>query len=374
MACILGGPIADPGEKVAREKQDTAKSGLTTTSFIEVAIRLGALALLIYWTLILVQPFLSIAIWSAVLTVALYPIFEWSSRQLGGRRRIAAALITLLSLLIIIGPATWLAFGLVDSLRLISERLDLANLTIPAPSTSIKEWPLIGEPIYQFWDLASTNLSAALGQILPQLKPLGSSLLRIGADTGLGIIMFLAAIVVAGFLFSPAPRIAETIKKFSHRLNPDRGEEFVEQAGATIRAVSRGVIGISVLQALLAGVGLMVAGIPQASLITFGVLVFGIIQIGPSIILIPVIIWAWTFMGTIPALLFTAYMVPVNLLDNLLRPIVMGRGLKTPILVILIGVIGGTLAYGITGLFLGPIVLAVIWELFVSWIEERDGA
>ena len=122
-----------------------------------------------------------------------------------------------MSLLIIVGPATWLAVGLVDSLRAISERLDLANLTIPAPSTSIKEWPLIGEPIYQFWDLASTNLSAAMGQILPQLKPLGSSLLRIGADTGLGIIMFLAAIVVAGFLFSPAPRIAETIKKFSHR-------------------------------------------------------------------------------------------------------------------------------------------------------------
>jgi predicted PurR-regulated permease PerM len=359
---------------VVRDKNVTVRSQLTTTSFIEVAIRLAALALLLYWTLILVQPFLSIAIWSAVLTVALYPIFEWTSRMLGGHRRIAAALITLLSLVIIVGPATWLALGLVNSLRLISERLDLANLTVPAPWPSIKEWPLIGEPIYQFWELASTNLTAAMSQILPQLKPLGSSLLRIGADTGLGIIMFLTAIVVAGFLFSPAPRIAEAIKKFSVRLNPDRGEEFVEQAGATIRAVSRGVIGISVLQALLAGIGLMVAGIPQASLITFGVLVFGIIQIGPSIILIPVIIWAWTFMDTLPALLFTAYMVPVNLLDNLLRPIVMGRGLKTPILVILIGVIGGTLAYGITGLFLGPIVLAVIWELFVSWIEQRDGA
>ena len=351
-----------------------SRSEETTSSFIEVAIRLGALALLLYWSLILVQPFISIAIWSAVLTVALYPVFEWTSRQLGGRRRIAAALITLLSLLIIIGPATWLALGLVDSLRLISERLDLANLTIPPPSAAVKAWPLIGEPIFQFWDLASTNLSAALAQIMPQLKPLGSSLLRIGADTGLGIIMFLASVVVAGFLFSPAPAIAEAIKKFSHRLNPTRGEEFVEQAGATIRAVSRGVIGISVLQALLAGIGLMVAGIPQPSLITFGVLIFGIIQIGPSIILIPVIIWAWTILDTLPAFLFTAYMVPVNLLDNLLRPIVMGRGLKTPMLVILIGVIGGTLAYGITGLFLGPIVLAVIWELFVSWIEEKNAS
>jgi len=359
---------------MSRDQKLPSKSEETTSSFIEVAVRLGALALLLYWSLILVQPFISIAIWSAVLTVALYPVFEWTSRQLGGRRRITAALITLLSLLIIIGPATWLALGLVDSLRLISERLDLANLTIPSPSTAVKDWPLIGEPIYQFWDLASTNLSAALAQIMPQLKPLGSSLLRIGAGTGLGIIMFLASIVVAGFLFSPAPAIAEAIKKFSLRLNPTRGEEFVEQAGATIRAVSRGVIGISVLQALLAGIGLMVAGIPQASLITFGVLIFGIIQIGPSIILIPVIIWAWTIMDTLPAFLFTAYMVPVNLLDNLLRPIVMGRGLKTPMLVILIGVIGGTLGYGITGLFLGPIVLAVIWELFVSWIEEKNAS
>ncbi|MGB8243223.1 MAG: AI-2E family transporter, partial [Pseudolabrys sp.] len=149
-------------------------------------------------------------------------------------------------MLIIIGPATWLALGLVDGLRLISERLDLANLTIPPPSISVKDWPLIGQPIYQFWELASTNLSAALAQIVPQLKPLGSSLLRIGADTGLGIIMFLAANVVAGFHFSPSPMIAEAIKKFSRRLNPTRGEEFVEQAGATIRAVSRGVIGISV--------------------------------------------------------------------------------------------------------------------------------
>jgi predicted PurR-regulated permease PerM len=356
---------------MSRDRKVLPGSDQTTSSFIEVAIRLGALALLLYWTLLLVSPFISIVIWSAVLSVALYPAFEWISLRLGGRRRLAAGLVTILSLLVIIGPASWLALGLVDSIRLIAERLDLANLTIPPPSSSVKEWPLIGEPIYQFWDLASTNLSAALAQILPQLKPLGSSLLRIGADTGLGIIMFLVSIIVAGFLFSPGPAIVEAVKKFARRLNPTRGEEFVDQAGATIRAVSRGVIGISVLQALLAGIGLMVAGIPQASLITFAVLVLGIIQIGPSIVIIPVIIWSWTFMDTKSALLFTAYMVPVNLLDNLLRPLVMGRGLKTPMLVILIGVIGGTLAYGITGLFLGPIILAVIWELFVSWIDDE---
>jgi predicted PurR-regulated permease PerM len=356
---------------VARDPRHQASRD-QTAAFIEIAIRLGALALLLYWSLILVRPFISIVIWSVVLTVALYPIFEWMSLRLGGRPRLAATLITVLSLLVVIGPATWLALGLVDSLRVISERLDFSTLAIPPPSLAVKNWPLIGEPIYQFWDLASTNLREALAKIIPQLKPLGSSLLRIGADTGLGLIKFLASIIVAGFLFLHAPQLVDAVKRFSRRLNSARGEEFVNQAGATIRAVSRGVIGISVLQALLAGFGLMIADIPQASLITFGVLVFGIIQIGPSIIIIPVIIWAWTMMETSSALLFTAYMVPVNLLDNLLRPIVMGRGLKTPMLVILVGVIGGTLAYGITGLFLGPIVLAVIWELFVAWIGEYD--
>ena len=356
---------------MTRDRKDLSSSDQTTT-IIELAIRLGVLALLLYWSFLLVQPFISIVIWSAVLTVALYPVFEWISFRLGGRRRLAAALTTILSLLVIIGPATWLALGLIDSFRAISDQLDLSILRIPPPANSVKEWPLIGEPIYQFWELASTNFSAALAKIVPQLKPLGGRLLRVGADTGLGTIKFLVSIVIAGFLFLPAPAIVGAVKRLARRLNPARGEEFADQAAATIRAVSRGVIGISVLQALLAGIGLMAAGIPQASLITFAVLVFGILQIGPSVVLIPVIIWSWTLLDSTTALLFTGYMVPVNLLDNILRPIVMGRGLKTPMLVILIGVIGGTLAYGITGLFLGPIILAVIWELLVAWIRESE--
>ena len=357
---------------VTDDPKDPSSRDQFTAPFIEMAIRLGALGLLLYWSLVLVRPFLSIVIWSVVLTVALYPAFEWTALRLGGRRRLAAVLITVLSLLIVIGPATWLALGLIDSLRIISERLDLSTLTVPPPSKSVKDWPVIGDTIYQFWDLASTNFRAALAKIMPQLKPLGSSLLRVGADTGVGILKFLASIIIAGFLFSPAPSLADAVKKFACRLNSTQGEDFVIQAGATIRAVSRGVIGISVLQALLAGIGLMVAGIAQASLIAFAVLICGIIQIGPSIILIPVVIWSWTVMETESALLFTAYMLPVNLVDNFLRPIIMGRGLKTPMLVILIGVIGGTLAYGITGLFLGPIVLAVIWELLITWIRERQ--
>lgn len=343
-----------------------------TSSFIELAIRLGALAVLLYWSLLLIRPFVSIIIWSSVLAVALYPVFEWLSFRLGGRRQLAATFTVLLSLLVILGPATWLAIGLVDSLRAISEHLDLSTLTIPPPPGSVENWPLIGKPIYDFWTLASTNSQAAFAKIAPQLKPLGNSLIRIGADTGLGIVKFLVSVVIAGFLFCPAPKFVAAVKSFARRLNPTHGEEFVTQAGTTIRAVSRGVIGISVLQALLAGIGLMAVGIPQASLITLGVLILGIVQIGPSLLIIPVIAWSWMILDSTTALLFTGYMLPVNLLDNILRPLVLGRGLKTPLAVILIGVIGGTLAYGITGLFLGPIVLAVVWELLVAWLAKED--
>jgi predicted PurR-regulated permease PerM len=341
---------------------------------VEQALRLAALGLLLYVAFILLSPFASIIIWSVVLAVAIYPVFDWTSRRLGGRPRLAAVLVTIVSLLLVIGPATWLLLGLIDSVRTIVDHLDLTTLSLPPAPAPVKSWPLVGEPIYQFWVLASTNVSAALAKLAPQLKPLGSSLLGIAGGAGIGFLKFLGAIVVAGFLFPAAPALAERVKKVAGRLVPTRGTELVDLAAATIRNVSQGVIGISALQAVLAGIGLVAFGVPAASLLTSAVLILGIIQVGPTIVLLPLVIWSWTAMETSMALFFTCYMVPVNLLDNLLRPVVMGRGLKTPMPVILLGVLGGTLAGGITGLFLGPIVLAVIWELLASWVAETQPA
>src|SRR5215468_6839771 len=329
-----------------------------TATGIELAIRLGVLVLLLYLAFTLISPFITIAIWSIVLTVALYPVYDWMVDRLGGRRRLAAVLLSLLSLLVVIGPATWLALGLIDSIRILAEELDPAALTLPPPPDWVKNWPLIGASVFEFWNLASHNLQAALVQI--------------AADAGFGALKFFIALIVAGFLYAPAPALVESVRMFSRRLASGRGEEFVKLAGATIRAVSRGVIGISALQAFLVGLGLALAGIPGTSLITSAVLVLGIIQIGPSILVIPIIIWSWFTMAPTTALLFTVYMIPVSLLDNVLRPLVMVRGLDTPMLVILIGVVGGTISYGITGLFLGPIILAVIWELLVAWTRERQ--
>jgi predicted PurR-regulated permease PerM len=344
------------------------------TAAVEIAIRLAALGSLLYWTIILVRPFLTILLWSVVLAVALYPSFDRIAGRLGGRRTLAAAIVTAAGVLIILGPAAWIGLGLMEGARFLSEKLSSGALSVPEPPETVRQWPLIGGQAYRLWNLASMNLTEAFDEITPYLKPYGSTLVGAATSAGTGLLTFLVSVIVAGFLFSPGPSLVSGVKAFSRHLESNRGGEFVDLAGATIRSVSRGVIGISLLQAFAAGIGLWLAGVPGASVITFAVLIFGIIQIGPSLILIPVIVWSWFRMETMTALIFTAYMVPVNLLDNVLRPIVMGRGLATPMPVIFIGVFGGTLAHGLIGLFIGPIVLAVAWELLLAWIRDvRSG-
>jgi predicted PurR-regulated permease PerM len=340
--------------------------------FIDLGIRLALLGVLGYWSLLLIRPFLTIALWSIVLAVALFPLYDWLAERLGGRRSIAAVFITILNLLIVLGPVTWLGLALLENLRTLSERFIAGDLSIPPPFEVVKSWPLIGERVFEIWTLASSNLGAAFTKLAPQLKQIGGILLSVAATGGIGMLKFIASVIVSGFLFVPGPSLIAAVKTLSNRVDSEHGAIFIQLAGATIRSVSRGVIGISLLQALLAGVGLMAAGVPFAGLITFAVLLFGIIQIGPTIILAPVIIWSWITMDTMTALAFTAYMVPVNLLDNILRPIVLARGMTTPMPVLFVGMIGGTLVHGIIGIFVGPIVLAVAWELVTAWMRGNQ--
>jgi predicted PurR-regulated permease PerM len=339
---------------------------------VQLAIRLGLLAGVIYWSYILVLPFIPILLWSAVLAVALYPVFDALAHLLGGRPIVSAALITIVGLAIVIGPASWLVFGLVEGVRIAADQLGTGSVYVPTPNAAVKEWPLIGQTLFELWQLASTNLAAALGKFSPYAKPVATTILSAVGSVGIEILKFLVAVIVTGFLFIPGPRLATNIRIFLSHIVPERSEEFVTLAGETIRSVLRGVIGIAILQAFLAGVGFIVADIPAAGFFTFLVLLLGVAQIGSAILLIPMVAWYWLTRETSAALLFTLYFVPVGLVDNVLKPFVMGHGSRTPMAVIFIGVLGGTLAHGLIGLFIGPIVLAVGWELLAAWM--RDGA
>jgi len=335
-----------------------------------LAIRIVCLGFLGYWSLILIRPFLTIIVWSIIIAVALYPIFDWLSAKLNSHRVVAAALITILSLLVMLGPATWLALSLAETVRTLLARLGDGTLALPPPSEAVKAWPLIGEKIYESWLLASTNLRALVLEAAPHLKPLGSSLLNAAGSMGINLLKFIIAVVISGFLLIPGPSLIHSIKNVLSHVAATRGEEFVDLAGATIRNVSRGIIGIAILQALLAGIGLLFAGVPAAGLFSFLVLVLGIVQVGATVVLLPLIVWSWFAMDMAPAILFTVYMVPVNLFDNILRPLV-AKGLSTPMPVIFIGVLGGTLVHGVIGLFVGPIVLSIAWQLLVVWMRDE---
>ncbi|MBI5260689.1 MAG: AI-2E family transporter [Bradyrhizobium sp.] len=338
---------------------------------IHFAIRISLLALLVYWTFVLVQPFLAILAWSVILTVALYPAYERLARALGGRRVLAAVLVTVASLAIVIGPATWFAVSLVDGLRTISDSVSSAEITVPRPPTWIKEWPLVGGPFYEFWSLASTNIASALAELGPQVKAVAKPLLGVASSVGEGMLKFLLAVVVMGFLLLPGPRIVEGVRALLTHVIADRDDEYLKLTAATIRSISLGVLGVSLLQALLAGIGFAMAQVPGASVLTFFVLLLAIVQIGAAIVMLGVLVWAWTTMDSTAALILTLYLVPVGLLDNILKPFIMGHGLKTPMPVILVGLLGGTIAHGVIGLFLGPIVLAVAWQLMLAWMRDN---
>ncbi|UWU95647.1 AI-2E family transporter [Bradyrhizobium sp. CB1015] len=345
----------------------TLRQLLSAEDVVQLLIRLGLLGLLIFWTFLVIRPFVPILSWSAVLAVAFHPIFAWLAQRLGGRPRTASAVLTLITLGIVIGPAAWLGLSAVEGIRDLAGQIGSGDLALQAAPEQIRSWPLIGPQLYAIWNEAYTNIRAALREVAPYLKPLAGMMLSFAGDTGIGMLQFLLSVIVAGFLLPHGAQLVAALRGFLLRVVPGQSEHFLELAGATIRAVAQGIIGVAILQALLAGIGFKLAEIPSAGLLAVVVLLLSIVQIGAAPVLLPVLVWIWMDKDVTVALLLTVYLVVVGLLDNVLKPLLMGRGLTTPTFVILIGVIGGTLAHGIIGLFIGPIILSVAWELATAW-------
>jgi predicted PurR-regulated permease PerM len=336
---------------------------------LEAAIRIGLVALLVAWCWDIVHPFVTPVAWGVILAIAMYPAFHALANGLGGRGTLAATLVTLVALVVFVGPIGMLVTTLLNNLQTLAADLSAGALSVPPPPESVAGWPIIGAPLDRIWGLASVNLSDALHEFEPQLSALGRWLLGFVAGLGLGFLQFLIAIVIAGLLLARAAAGERAARAFATRVaGEDRGPGFVDLATMTIRAVARGVLGIALVQATLAGIGLVVAGVPFPGLLAFLVFLLSALQIGPGLVLIPAIIYVFVTADLVTWILFAAWTIPVTLLDNVLKPIVLGRGAGVPMLVIFVGVIGGTLASGIIGMFIGPVVLALGYKLLFAWI------
>ncbi|BFM40947.1 AI-2E family transporter [Synechocystis sp. LKSZ1] len=337
---------------------------------VDFLIRLGILGGLGAWCFLLLRPFMDIILWSTILAIAIFPIFEWLRAVLQGRSKLASALLILLGLGIIIGPVSVMATLSAGNAQALADQLKEGALVIPPPSSDISSWPLIGPPIYGFWAKASSNLGSVLSQFKPQLKDIATKILLLAADTSLILLKFMVSIVIANILILNQASLKISLTRLMTRLSPERGPAFLKLMAVTIRSVTRGILGVAVIQTLLVGLGFMVAKIPAAGLLIPLCLLLTIVQIGPGIIIIGTLVYAWFTFPPLAALAYTLWMIPCMLVDNVLKPILMARGLPVPMVVILIGVLGGTLTQGILGLFIGPVVLSLGYELLRAWISE----
>ncbi len=339
---------------------------------VDVAIRLGLLAVFSYFSLVLLRPFLALFLWSVVMAVAFYPAFDWLRRRLDGRGSLAAGIVTAVALLIVLGPTTVLISSLIHSLETLASSVGAGRAHLPPPPELLARIPVVGETLTSSWSQASSNLEAFLGRYGRALLPAGEWLLKEVARLGGSAAVILAAVLVSGFLLVPGPRLARACRTFAARVSPTHGSDFVDLSAATIRNVARGVLGVSCFQALLVGLGLIAAGVPQAGLLSLVSLILAIVQIGVIPVVVLVLLWAWFHLSTVGTLVLAAYLIPVGLSDSPLKALLMGKGLHTPLLVILAGVIGGTMTYGLVGLFLGPILLAVFYDLLMFWVAEPE--
>ena len=241
---------------------------------------------------------------------------------------------------------------------------------IPPPPDSIAGWPLIGEPIAKAWTLASGNLEEALRQVGPLFKGFGLWLVSAAAGAGLALIQFILAILISGAFLANSEAAGRLTRAVAKRLAGERGLEFARIAEQTVRSVASGILGVALIQALLAGLGFLVAGVPAAGLLTLVCVVFGVIQLGVVIVLIPVVIYLFSTADIVTAVGFLVWALLVAPIDNILKPLLLGRGVDVPMLVIFVGAIGGFLSAGIIGLFLGAVVLALGYKLFLAWLAQ----
>ncbi len=345
--------------------------GLIQNKVVHYAVQLLALSLLIYFCFEIIKPFVTLLIWASVLAITLYPLYKSFTRLLKGRKWISASVITLIMFLLIIGPATMLTLATVDEFKVIKAAYDEGNLQIPPPDENVKNWPLIGNSLYEQWYEASTSITIFISKNMETIKPIGLKLLDLLSSVGMGILLLMASFLVAGIMMVYGEEGAELASLFFARLVGKRGDAMEKSVAITVRNVAKGVIGVAFIQGIMAGIGLVMAGVPLAGLWALIGMVFCIIQIGMMPVSIGVIIFIWSTADTTTAILLTIWMLFIGIIDNILKPLMMGIGAPAPMLIVFMGTIGGFIFNGFIGLFTGAIVLTLGYQLAMGWLKTN---
>lgn len=332
---------------------------------VETSIRIGLIALLVISCFQVVRPFVQTIVWGIILAIAIHPIYVGLVRAMGGKERLSAFVLVATSLLLLFVPLVMITTGLVESATELAGKLHEGEIEVPPPPAAVADWPIFGGRLHGLWATASRSLATALHQVISHLEAGQRAL-----SAGLEIAMFAFSIVIAGVLLSYGDLATNGARRVARRLAPERGDELVALIGVTVQSVTRGILGVASIQAFLVGIGMLAAGVPVAGLWVVLVFLASVIQVPTLLVLGPIIVYVFATSSMIVAIPFGVWTLSVSLSDNVLKPILLGRGVGVPTLVIFIGAIGGFILGGIIGLFVGAVLLAVGYTLFQAWLED----
>jgi predicted PurR-regulated permease PerM len=358
--------VAMPERSLLTLESRVHNEGVTQRA-VDVFVHIGLITLLAAACFVILRPFIPLLAWGIIVAVAVYPGYRKLKDLFGGRGGLAAIACTLLLLALLIVPVALLTGTLIEGVQAATAAFKNGTLTIPPPPPRVGTWPLIGVPLTNLWNQASSNLNAVLRTFAPQIKTIVQGLLSASAGIGLTVLQFVLSILVAGVLLAygrPASGVARSI---TNRLFGERGPEFEELASSTIRSVTTGILGVAFIQSIFAGAGFLMVGLPGAGLWAAAFLFAAALQVG-AIVLIPPVIYVFAVASSTKAVMFLIWCVFVGLMDNVLKPLLLGRAAAVPMVVVFLGVIGGFMAMGIIGLFVGAIVLSVGYKLLLAWL------
>src|SRR5215203_1300794 len=348
-----------------------------SSRLLDVLIRASLLAALAVLCYKIFSPFLTLMIWSVILAVTLYPLHQRIARLLRGKQWLASTVLVIGGLLLIVVPTALLMNSFADTVRGFIVAVQTDTLSIPPPREGIENLPVVGKQIHEIWSNAHADLPGLVRSLQPKISELAQTALGIVASIGGSLLMFVASFIVGSIVMAYGDSGASSSRAIFDRLvGYEKGETLTKLSTATIRAVALGVIGVAAIQAILIGLALLLAGVPAAGLLAIVVLVLGILQVPALVVTIPVIIYVWSSgdYSSGSAIMHTVILLLMGMSDNILKPLLLGRGVDAPMPVILLGALGGMASGGILGMFVGATLLALGYQIFMSWVAANPDA
>ena len=343
-----------------------------TKQIVHLTLQLLALGFLLIFCYNIISPFINPILWAGIFAIALYPLHQRLKKFLNGRAALASTIITIIVLAIFIVPGVMFTIRTASEAKGVLADYRSGKVNIQPPGENVKTWPVVGNQVYNAWSQASTDLNSYIRNNPEQVKAVSAKGVDLIKSTGKGLLLLTVAIIISGVLLCYSTQVGNFTRSFTNHLLGSSKVDMAAMATITVRNVVKGILGVAVIQSFLAGAGMVVGGVPYAGIWALLCLILAIVQIGTLPVAIGVIIYIWSNGTTTTAIILTIWMLLVGLLDNVLKPLVMGKGAPVPMLVIFLGAVGGFIFSGFIGMFTGAVILSLGYKLFDMWLKGMD--